>query len=96
MRTLPCVITGVTQCIEAAHIRDGYYAMGSKPSDARAVPLHYMQHKDQHQRGEIAYWGKKRLDAAKWLARAVYNNTGDYEECCRLIMEFRNAFPNCE
>jgi len=93
--SLPCVITGLGDC-QAAHIRHGYYALGSKPSDARCIPLHWLEHQKQHQIGELAYFGKKRLDALIWLSGLLYTHTGDYDKCCELIERFRHDFPHCE
>ena len=89
--SLPCIITGRGEC-QAAHIRHGYYGLGTKPSDARCIPLNYEQHRIQHETTELKFYGRKRLDAAIWLSALLYTNTGDYEECCRLIAKFRNDF----
>ena len=96
LTTLPCVVTGIIGECDAAHIRHGFLAMGIKPSDSRCVPLHHTEHRKQHATSETIYWGAKRLDAAKWLSGLLYTNTGDYEECCRLIRKFRDDFPSCQ
>lgn len=56
LRTLPCFVTGAMGC-EPAHLRLlGSGGMGSKPSDARAVPLHWSLHRQQSQMGEPRAW----------------------------------------
>lgn len=82
--SLPCVKTLSSGQCQAAHIRHGYFAMGMKPPDSRCVPLSWQEHGKQHQIGEKEYWGKN-LDAAIWLARNLWINTGDEEKCRELI-----------
>lgn len=49
--------------IEAAHVRirtDG--GTGLKPSDCYAVPLCSTHHREQHGKGEVTFWAKRKLD----------------------------------
>lgn len=86
--SLPCVKTGKFEC-QAAHIRAGYLGMGTKPSDARTIPLNWEQHLLQHQIGEKAFFGDK-LDQVIWLSGLLWDNTGNREKCLELIAKFRN------
>lgn len=53
----PCMITGSESGIVAHHIRLRAGAgKGQKPSDYRAVPLHYLEHAKLHTMGEQSYW----------------------------------------
>lgn len=56
LRTQPCIVTGQGET-EPAHLRLlGSGGMGLKPSDARAVPLHWKLHRLQSQMGEGRAW----------------------------------------
>jgi hypothetical protein len=54
VRKQPCVITGATQDIEAAHVRRVAAGAGTaiKP-EYNAIPLHRDVHREQHQKGEV-------------------------------------------
>lgn len=55
VRKQPCVVTGVTREIEAAHVRrvSAGSGTGIKP-EYNAIPLYYEVHREQHQSGEFA------------------------------------------
>lgn len=56
LREQPCIVTGLSQT-EPAHLRLlGSGGMGSKPSDARAVPLYWELHREQNNAAEIKTW----------------------------------------
>ncbi len=93
IRTLPCC--RCLYCAEpsqAAHIRKGSGSggMGMKPSDSACVPLCTDCHREQHQHGEITFWGdtKPPLDLAAFL----YENTGKKTSCVFRIMNFVKEF----
>lgn len=86
--SLPCLMTGRYDC-QAAHIRHGYLSMGSKPSDARCVPLNWEEHLRQHTIGEAKFWGDK-LDLAIWTSGLLWTHTGDRQKCLELIAKFQN------
>jgi len=73
--------------VVAAHIRWGSGAgMGQKPSDSLTVPLCFMHHGYQHQKGELYFWGDK-LQEAKDLARGIYN--ASREDAINLVFTLR-------
>lgn len=96
IRTLPCLVTGRRDGIEAAHIRysDPVFAKrevggGEKPDDRWTVPLHSTQHKDQHAHGdEKAWWAKIRIDPVQ-VAIALYFVTGNDEAAEGILREAR-------
>lgn len=56
LRCVPCIVTGKTET-EAAHLRLlGSGGTGAKPSDNRAVALHWELHRLQGEMGEGASW----------------------------------------
>lgn len=74
IRTLPCVKCSALPC-EAAHIRSGTDGgTGLKPSDCWVVPLCAVHHYEQHQKGELTFWGN--LDKARQLAKHLYLLSG--------------------
>lgn len=89
IRTLPCIIRGSVGDVEAAHIRSGSDGgMGMKPSDSYVVPLHFYEHKIQHDQGEKAFFGE-RLPHVISLSQSLYENTGNRQKCIELINLFR-------
>lgn len=101
VRSLPCLITGMTRGVEAAHIRyaDPRFGkretgVGEKASDRWTVPLHVEMHrlgKDaQHAGNERAFWRRHGIDPVR-VAAALYANSGDYEVCESIIREARGA-----
>lgn len=85
IRSLPCVVTGNTEGVEAAHIsfeepRYGKLGRGygTKEDDSWAVPLSAEEHRLQHRMNEIDYWGAVGIDPCV-VALALWRCTGDYE-----------------
>lgn len=89
VRGLPCIVSGRTDGVEAAHIRYGEprYAkrptgMGEKPSDIFCVPLHHEWHrtgpKAQHRSGEREFWKRHSIDPCL-VALALWAHSGDQE-----------------
>jgi hypothetical protein len=83
IRTLPCLITGLQEGTEAAHIRmaDARYGKrevgkGEKADDRWTVPLNYQLHRAQHTMSERLWWEQMKVDPCR-VALSLYNNTGD-------------------
>lgn len=83
IRTLPCIITGRRDGVEAAHLRfaDPRYGkratgMQEKSDDKFTLPLHREIHSDQHSGGERAWWEARKIDPVP-IAIALYQCTGD-------------------
>lgn len=93
IRSLPCVITNRMN-VEAAHIRRGNDGgTGIKPSDCFVVPLSQEEHARQHQIGELKFWYPYGgYETASVMAKALYENSGDYYACVKILQEWRNAF----
>lgn len=94
VRQLPCLVTGRTVGIEAAHIRfadDTYAKRGSglqqKPHDCWAVPLTAEQHRLQHTKAERDFWDKVGIDPVL-IAALLYCHSGDDNAATQVI---RNA-----
>lgn len=100
IRTLPCLVTGRRDGIEAAHIRyeDHLYGkreigLGERADDRWAVPLNRDQHLDQHANGEREWWIKQNIDPLP-ICLALYQVSGDDElgeEILRQARERRQA-----
>ena len=99
IRTLPCLISGRTDGVEAAHIRYGNpccgkraTGMGEKPSDMFVVPLHHDLHRTgpdaQHQGNERKFWEKHNIDPC-FVALALWAFSGDSETAEIIIRETR-------
>jgi hypothetical protein len=89
IRTLPCIIRGTVGEVQAAHIRSGGDGgLARKPSDSRVVPLHWYEHKIQHNIGEKEFFGE-RLQEVIHLAELLYQNTGNRQKCIEIINLFR-------
>ena len=97
IRTLPCIVSGRRQGIEAAHIRysDQRFAkrqvgIGEKPDDCWTVPLHHEMHRTgsdaQHSSNERAWWRARGIDPVV-VAAALYSVSGD-DMAARLILQF--------
>jgi hypothetical protein len=85
LRSLPCL-----KCVQEfqidlnghfendpAHIRIGSRTgIAEKPDDKRAVPCCQSHHREQHQRGELTFWGSL-LPAALRTASSLHRHTGD-------------------
>lgn len=96
IRSLPCVVTGRTDGVDAAHIRypDLLFGKratgkGEKPSDCWTVPLQRDQHRDQHLHGdERAWWEGIGIDPLQ-VALALHRISGDAEMGCLIVREAR-------
>ena len=69
IRTLPCIVTGRTDGVEAAHLRSSCLMLGKeitgkaeKPNDCWTLPLHQYEHSKQHDINEIDYWKNVGID----------------------------------
>ena len=94
IRLLPCVKCGRNRTTQAAHIRkftDG--GTGLKPSDNYTVPLCSKCHAEQHQKGEVSFWGgvENIMNTIK-LANKLYDM--DFFQSKRVIMEYRHEIQN--
>lgn len=91
IRTLPCCVTGRSQKVEAAHIRHGTDGSTSKkPSDKWTVPLSQVQHREQHNCGEVSFWKPYGgIKAAKDLAAQLYEISGDTKRARLILARFR-------
>lgn len=94
IRSLPCLVSGRTDSIEAAHIRyadDAYAKRGSgmaqKPHDCWAVPLSADQHRRQHSMSEREFWIDAGIDPVL-IAALLYCHSGDDNAARQVI---RNA-----
>lgn len=94
IRSLPCVVTGRTDNVEAAHISyaDPQYGKlgrgkGQKEDDCWTLPLCRDEHNIQHQSDEGLYWAVRRINPLV-TAAALYIHSGDYE---RAILILQNA-----
>ncbi len=67
IRTLTCLGCGASPqkaTIECAHVRNGTDGgTGLKPSDRFTVPLCSDCHREQHNVGEVTFWGDRHIDA---------------------------------
>lgn len=76
VRRLPCIVTGVTVGVEAAHIRMSARGggkvnpgIGQKPSDRWVLPLCADAHREQHQGAEAAFWHRHGIDPLRTAER---------------------------
>lgn len=97
IRTLPCLITGVTHLIEAAHVsfEDLSYGKfgrgyGQKEEDRWTVPLHRVQHARQHSMNEREFWRVVGIDPCR-VALALWNCNQDHETALLIIQANREA-----
>lgn len=96
IRTLPCLVTGRGDGIEAAHCRYGDAVFGKRetgkgerPDDRWALPLHRDQHKDQHAHGdERDWWAKLGIDPLQ-ICLALYHVSGDDQAALGILDEAR-------
>ena len=74
LRDEPCIVTGRAEGCEPAHLRLlGSGGTGMKPSDARAVPLHYELHRQQSKFGEGIGWLMCANEYPEFLFRLLIN-----------------------
>lgn len=82
VRKQPCVITGATQNVEAAHVRrvEAGSGTGIKP-EYNAIPLHRDVHHEQHAKGELGCLQKFATNSTDWngtSARDFFNKQADH------------------
>lgn len=103
IRTLPCLVTGRTDRIEAAHIRFGEplhgkpkTPLGRKPDDCWVVPLCAYMHREgpeaQHRGNERTWWIDQRIDCLT-VAAALYACSGDRDAALTIIMRAARGVP---
>lgn len=97
IRTLPCIVSGRRDGVEAAHIRysDPRFAkrqvgIGEKPDDRWTVPLHHELHRTgaeaQHSSNERAWWRARGIDPVI-VATALYASSRD-DSAALMILQF--------
>ena len=62
--------------------------MADKPGDDCVVPLCASCHARQHSIGEPLFWGQA-IGSAKWLAKKLYEFSGDGNAAIKYIQTFR-------
>lgn len=100
IRRLPCLVSGRTGQIDAAHIRYGDpkfdkpgTPMARKPDDKWTVPLNHMIHLyDQHQNNERQWWIDKGIDVLQ-VATDLYRVSGDLDAGFRIVHDARRNIP---
>jgi hypothetical protein len=101
IRTLPCLATGQSAHVEAAHVRfpSARYGkretgMSEKPDDRWTVPLcadkHRLATDAQHAGNERAFWKRIGIDPLA-VALALWGCSGDDELAHNIIREARAA-----
>lgn len=81
LRTQPCLVTGRAET-EPAHLRLlGSGGTGIKPSDSRALPLHWELHRRQSTEGELPVWLWCVNEYPDFLARLlIWKAEADFEK----------------
>lgn len=103
IRKLPCLVTGRTDRIEAAHIRYGDPShrkpkspMGRKPDDCWVVPLCAYVHREgpdaQHKANERVWWEERRIDVLT-TAERLFAASGDRDAALAIIEHARREVP---
>jgi hypothetical protein len=101
IRTLPCLVSGRRDGIEAAHVRysDPRFAkrhvgIGEKPDDKWTVPLHHELHRTgsdaQHSSNERAWWRARGIDPVA-VAAALFAHSGDDDAAVIILMTARES-----
>ena len=97
IQSLPCLATGIRNDIEAAHIRYGdprygkrEVGKGEKPDDKYTVPLHWREHRLQHESGESWYWKAAGIDPVA-VAIALWSVSGDHEAAELILRSARKC-----
>lgn len=91
IRSLPCLVTGLTGYTEAAHVSYADERLGKlgrgygrKEDDCWAIPLSASEHRKQHEMNEKEYWLKAGIDPCI-IALALWRCSGDYETAEQII-----------
>ena len=74
--------------IQSCHVRKGFYCMGDKPVGAE-VPMCAGHHRLQHNVGESRFYESVGIEAAKTLARNLFEVSGDWSTACELLVKFK-------
>jgi hypothetical protein len=98
IRTLPCLVTGQTGEIHAAHIRHASLkhnkratGLGEKASDRWVVPLNADLHLNgQHRSGERTWWWSIGIDPLD-VAQKLYAISGDTQRAIEIMDEARKV-----
>lgn len=76
VRRCPCIVTGITVGVEAAHIRMSARGggkvnpgIGQKPSDRWVLPLCADAHREQHSGREQDFWDRHDIDPLRTAER---------------------------
>lgn len=86
-----CIACGKIGPVDVMHVRSGADGgMGLKPSSRFTVPGCHPCHMDQHQRGELTFWGELGIDPMDYCAR-LWAVSGDLEAGMRTILRARQA-----
>lgn len=95
IRSLPCVVTGQSDGVQAAHVsyEDLRYGKlgrgkGQKEEDCWCVPLAGVAHDIQHKTGEQAYWRLHNIDPCR-VALALWRCSGDFETAMIVLQHAR-------
>lgn len=97
IRSLPCVITGSYQRVEAAHVSEQNYAYGhlgrgksQKADDVWILPLCAEQHALQHHMGdESQFWSLAGIDPYR-TAAALFIASGDRDTALLIIQHAKD------
>lgn len=88
--SLPCLICGTTEMIQAHHILKTYRGMAMKAGDNEAIPLCYQDHHRLHMSGGETEWlAEKNLPPAKEIADELYKLTGNSDAALEYINELK-------
>ena len=97
VRSLPCVITGVTDGIEAHHLTVGRERMAKREDDSLALPLNTFMHNNGndalHHIGERNFWnrwGVNPFHLCQELFDYYTHKGADYRVAANLIKQHRD------
>jgi len=86
-----CIACGRAGPVDLMHVRSGADGgMGLKPSSRFTLPGCHACHMEQHQRGELTFWGELGIDAMDYCAR-LWAVSGDREAGLRTISRAQQA-----
>jgi len=83
IRSLPCLVCGTDQAVDACHVRYSDAAagkvnpgLGAKPGDEWTIPMCRYHHTAQHKGSETGFWKNLGLDPLP-IAQDLFRHTGD-------------------
>ncbi|MCK5013247.1 MAG: DUF968 domain-containing protein [Candidatus Omnitrophica bacterium] len=93
IRQLPCLVCGTTHGIEVHHLLRGTVrGWGLKAKDSEVLPLCFIHHTqsddcahDNKCGGETEWFKSKGIINPLYIARKLYENTGDYGKMLSII-----------